>query len=55
MEEPKKSNSNWTQVKIKTETVDIIKDKLLSEGDKLQYVIDDLIRLALKVKKIELQ
>ncbi len=50
-----KLNAVWTQVKIKTETVEIIRDRLLSEGDKLQYVVDDLIRLALKVKKIELQ
>jgi hypothetical protein len=49
-----KNKNVWTQVKIKSETADIVKIRLMKEGDKLQFVLDDLIRLALKIKKIDL-
>jgi len=50
-----KTKNDWTQVKVKKNTVNIIKQQLMKEGDKLQFVADDLLRLALKVKKIDLE
>ena len=50
----KEVKEEWVQVKIKKDTSDIIRLRLMNEDDKLQYVIDGLIRLALKVKKINL-